>query len=144
MTQRIKGQEVSVFVAGPDGDEDSFENIGDLEISVNLEILEEGYLGQVANEYDDIFNGVTGKISAHLSRSAYFRFQQKVQDRAQRRTPADEKFNIGARLSFPNGETARVTIEDVKFGPLPLTVGGRKEYVDVPIDFASSKIRRVF
>ncbi len=142
--QRIKGQEVSIFVSGPDGDEDALENIGTLEITINLEVLEEGYLGQVSNEFDDIFNGVSGKIDAHLARASYFALQEKIQNRAQRRSPADEKFNIGARLAFPSGESARVTVEDCKFGPLTMTVGGRKEYVDTPIEFSSSTIRRVF
>jgi len=140
---RVKGQESTVAFAGPTGEEQGFANVQSFEAELMMEILQEGYLGSTADEFDDIFNGVSGKCELHVSSKEYFRFTQRVQDRAQRRTAASGKFTVKSTFNFPDGTRARLSFEDVKFEGLPLSVGGRKEYVKASVSWKCSKIRRI-
>ena len=143
MGQRIKGQEVKLSWVSPDGTEEGLEDVVSFEAELMLEILREGFLGESADRRDDIYNGVSGKVELQLESAKYFRFTQRVQDRAERRTPAAGVFNCTASFSFPNGERARITFEDVFFGSLPLRVPERKQYVTASISWECSRIRRV-
>lgn len=143
MAQRIKGQEVRVTVVTPTGTEQSIGGggISSFEIEFQTEILSEGYLGETTERKDDIFRGVSGRMSFHIDRPGYFAFVRQVTDRSQRRSPADARFNVLASLEFPSGETSLVLLEDVFFGPLPVNVGGRDEYVEATVEFECAQGR---
>lgn len=142
MGLRIKGQESSMTLTSPAGNITAFDHIISLSFTMNTEILEEGYLGTTANEFDEIYNGISGDVSAHLSNNEYWNFQEAVQSRAERRTPASGRFDLTTQFTFPTGEIARVTIEDIHFGPIETNVGGREEYVEVSFDFSASRMSR--
>lgn len=144
MAQRIKGQEVSLGFTGPNGSVNVGEAVQSFEAELDIQTLEEGYLGEVANRYDDIFNGVSGTVKVHMESSDWFRFTQAVQDRAQRRTAAGGKFSATATFAFPSGQRFRLTFEDIFFGALPVSSGGRAEYVTATVAWKCSSIRRVF
>lgn len=141
MAQRIKGQEVKIQMVGPSGKEDGIIDVQSFEASFQVERLEENYLGETTTRYDDIFNGVKGKIELHLENQTYFRFMERVQRRAQRRDSADGQFNIMAVLKFPNGQKVRVLLEDVFFGEIPLNVSSRSDYVQTSVDWGCSNGR---
>lgn len=145
MAGRAKGQDVRIVVTSSvAGQEDSITAVQSFEMSWQMEIKSEGYLGETANRKDDILMGIRANAKLHLERAAYFRFVQRVTDRAQRRLPASVKFNILASISFPDGSRARVLIEDCYFGELPLNVGGRDEYVESTIEIEASQARILF
>lgn len=144
MAQRIKGQEVTLSFVGPTGDEDGLQDVVSFEAELDIEILEEGFLGETANRFDDIYNGTTGRMELQIENRDYFRFQQRVQDRAQRRTPAAGKFNAKASFRFPDGTRVRLTFEDIFFGPLPVRVPSRRDYVTATVQWKCTVIRRVF
>lgn len=143
MAQRIKGQEVTLAFTDPDGDVEDFGVIKSFEGEIDIQTLEEGYLGETANQYDDIYNGVSGTCELHMSEVQWFRFSAKVQDRAARRTPAAGKFSVTASFAFPNGQRPRVTFENIFFGPLPFKTPSRADYVTVTLSWKCSEIRRV-
>lgn len=143
MAIRIKGQESSLSFVGPTGDEPGLGNIKSWEAELMLEILQEGYIGETADQFDDIYNGVSGNCELHISSSDYFRFTQRVQDRAQRRTAAAGKFVVKANFDFPDGTRARLNFEDVKFEGLPLTIGSRKDYVKAKVSWKCTTVRRI-
>lgn len=146
MAQRIKGQEVRLTMTSPTGTVDSIGQGGvkSFDIEFKTKILDEGYLGETTNRKDDIFEGVSGRLEAHLDRQAYFQLVQQVIDRAQRRLPADARFNMIATLQFPNGNRPRILIEDVFFGPMPLNAGSRDEFVTVNLEFEAAGGRILF
>lgn len=143
MGLRIKGQETVMTLVGPNGDIGAFDHIQSLDFSLNLDLLEEGYLGQTANEYDEIYNGISGNVTAHLSNNDYWTFQEEVQNRAERRSPAGTQFNLTTQFTFPTGEIARVVIEDIHFGSIDTNVGGRDEYVEVSFEFNATRLQRI-
>jgi hypothetical protein len=139
--QRIKGQEVTVSVQGPDGTEDGLDINASVEFVFDIETLSESYLGETSDRKDELYRGVTGNMEYHMARGSYFDFVQKVVDRARRRSPASEQFNITASLQFPSGERRRIQVQDVFFGQLPLNVGGRQEYVQGTVNWECSEFR---
>jgi hypothetical protein len=143
MAQRIKGQEVVVGFTSPDGDQKGLEDVVSFEAELDIETLQEAYLGKVSDDYDDIFHGVTGQMEIHMRSSQYLAFTQKVQDRAQRRSSADGQFTATATFNFPDGTRARLTFEDLFFGALPIKVSGRAAYVSGTIQWKCSDMRRV-
>ena len=140
---RIKGQEVKISFTNPDASQGGLDNIVSFDSEMDMEILREQFLGQTADEFDDIFKGFTGSVELQLNTPEYFRFQQRVQDRAQRRTPAAGVFNIGASFEFPDGQRFRMTFENVFFGPMPVPVSGRAAYVSTTINWGCKTARRV-
>jgi hypothetical protein len=143
MAQRLKGQETRLVVAGPNGVEDGLVDVQSFEAELDVEILEEAFLGEVANRFDDIFNGVGGNMEVQIESRAFVDFIGRVQDRAQRRLPADTKFVITSAFALPNGVRVRLVFEDVFFGPIPIRTPSRKEYTKMRIEWKCSTLRRV-
>lgn len=140
---RLKGQEVTIGFTTPTGDQEGLEDVVDFEVELDIEILEEGYLGQTAKQYDSIYHGVSGKASFHMAADDYFDLAEKVQNRAERRTPAGGKFTATATLAFPSGRRVRVTFEDIHFGAFPMRFSGRSDYVQASVNWKGERIRRV-
>jgi len=140
---RIKGQEVKVSFVGPLGVEEGLVDIQSFEFEQMTETLQEDYLGQVASQFDDIYSGYSGKAEFHVETSQWLVFQERVRERAQRRTPAEAKFNIVCGFTFPDGRRARMFFEDVFWGALPTSVGSRKDYVSTSVEFKCSNATTV-
>jgi hypothetical protein len=142
VAQRIKRQEVSVLIIVDSVQQDTITDVKSFEVAFQTEVLTEGYLGETTNRKDEIFNGVKGKMTLNFENQAIFTLFQSIIDRAQRRT-AGTQINIKAALNFPNGERPKIFINDVFFGELPMTFGGRSEYGEVTLDFESANARIV-
>ena len=145
MGQRLKGQEVKTGFTNPDGDQPNPMLVNNFEFEVDIEILEEMYLGEVGKRYDDHFNGYSGQIEGHFEDfSEWMRFQQRVEDRATRRTAAAGQFTATASFDLPNGARVRLTFEDIFFGAMPTRSPGQAEYVAATLSWKCSTLRRVF
>jgi hypothetical protein len=134
---RIKGQEVEVSLIVDGTVADTTTDIRSFEFAYKLESKEEGYLGEKTNRYDEIFNGMRGRIEFHYENQDVFDIIKSIVDRAKRRTPGTQ-INIKATLNFPNGDKPRVLISDAFFGEIPLNFGSRGDYGTVGIDFQAS------
>jgi hypothetical protein len=135
--QRVKGQEVEVSLIVDGEIADTTTDVRSFEFAYKLETKEEAYLGEKTNRYDEIFNGMRGRIEFHFENQDVFDIIQSIVDRAKRRTPGTE-INIKATLNFPNGDKPRVLIKDVFFGEIPISFGSRTDYGTVGIDFQAS------
>jgi len=131
--QRIKGQEVEVLIVVDGTDVQSFE------VAAKLEIKEEGYLGEATNRYDEIFNGVRGRMELHIENDDVFDLWASIIDRAKRRTPGTQ-INVKATLNFPNGDRPRVLINDAFFGESALNFASRGDYGTVGLEFQASDV----
>jgi len=132
--QRIKGQEVEVQIIKDGVPQSNVTAVKSLEISFQMEIKSEGYLGETANRKDAIYNGMRGSMTVNFSDSGTLDLTKAIVDKAQRRTPGVQ-FNIKAALNFPNGTRKRVIIPDVEFGEIPLNFGSRSDYGEQKFDF---------
>jgi len=139
MAQRVKGQEVSVVVTSrTKGTEESIGSVSSASIEFKQDILTEGFLGETTDRHDDIFRGTTGKMEIQIESGQVFDFVERVNARARRRGAAqDEVFTVIFTITTPDGESPRIQLSDVKFESIPLTFGGRDEYVKLSLSFAS-------
>lgn len=132
--QRIRGQETEVLLILDGTVLDTITDIRSIEFAFKLEMKEEGYLGELTNRYDEIFNGMRGRIEFHFENDDIFTLITAVLERAKRRTPGT-LVNIKTTLNFPNGDRPRVIIPDVKFGEIPINFASRSDYGTMGLDF---------
>lgn len=140
--QRIKGQEVEVLLLLDGEVQDTITDVRSFEVAPKLETKEEGYLGEKTNRYDEIFNGVRGRLELHFENDDVFDLIFAIIDRATRRTPGIQ-INIKATLSFPNGDRPRVLVSNAFFGEIPINFASRGDYGTVGLDFQSDNIQRI-
>lgn len=136
---RIRGQETIITILR-DGDlQARIDSISDSEISFDLEIQEEGYLGETSNRFDTIFNGMTLRLTGHLTNRQFIDLSNAIVEKAQRRAGASVRFDIATTLVFPGGDLVNIGVPDVQFGAIPLTTGGREEYVNWTLEGKASE-----
>lgn len=140
MSQRLKGQEVSIDLISDGQIQTTLRDVKDMEIAAQLEIKSEGYLGETTNRRDDVFNGAKGSMTVHFENGGPLDFIAKIIDRARRRTPGFA-VNVKATLIFPGGDLRRVLMSDCYFAEFPINAGGRTDYVSIKLDFESQDIR---
>jgi hypothetical protein len=132
-SQRIKGQEVAILITQDSQLQDTLTDIQNFNLEAQFEIKSQGYLGEKTNRKDEIYNGCKFDLELNLHKQDWFTFQNNIKNRAQRITP-DTIFNITGVFSFPNGDTPTVLIPDVHFGPQPLNITSRGDYVKVKLE----------
>ena len=134
--ERIIGEDVT-FGLTYNGALTTLNVVQAMDFSINTKTLEEGYLGESVNRYDDILEGFSGKVTLHLDSEEAFIVSQAIFQRAQARDPSI-KFNITMRATFPNGQTPRVILSDLFFDAIPFNVPKRDEYVNIELSFKCS------
>lgn len=145
MAKRLKGQEISLSMSDDvDGVVEGLDLIQSFEFEFMFDILQEGYLGETEDRFDEIYKGVSGSMTLHLDKGAWFDLTQKVQDRAQRRDGAtDTVFTVTATFEFPDAVERRLVFEDIFFGALPGSFGGRDEYMECTVPWNCSRATRI-
>lgn len=139
-SQRIKGQEVTILVTRDGALEAELTDITQCEFSYQFEKKSDGYLGEKTNRHDEVFMGIDGNLTMHIHDGSVFDFIQAVKDRAQRVTP-DLVFSISGIFQFPNGEVRTLSVDDAKFGAVPISTNSRGDYVEVKFDFSADDAR---
>lgn len=132
---RIKGQETVVSVLRNGATVKQLtQAIKDLNIEFEMEMLQQGYIGQTGDMLDDVYKAAGGDMSLHTGDPATFDFITFLVDRAAKRIPM-QQVNIKSTFNFPDGSRRIITMTDVFFGSLPINVGGRTEYVEQKLTF---------
>lgn len=135
--QRIKGQEISIRIIQNGTVVGSVDSISTFSDEVTLELKEAGYIGEVANRFDEVLNGYGGNFEFNVRTAAWNTFVKAIIDRAQRRTP-DTVFNVIRTDLYPNGDSTIYTYNDVSWGAVPGSVPSRTEYVKQSMSFKCS------
>lgn len=141
-SQRILGQNVSIIIIQDSAPLQDLNCVRSFSWTYELEIKDEGYLGETTNRKDSVFKGVKMDMELHTNNNKVFALIQSAVDKARRRTPGT-RINIKCSLTWPNGDVARVTFPDVEFGDFPISAGSRTDYVTVKLDAACSEARTV-
>lgn len=125
--QRIKGQDVSVLIVEGGRPLTEIRDVQSLDMEFQVEVLNEGYLGETSDRRDDIYRGFSGSINFHFSSPEILKLARRVIERARGREPG-VVINFKATLQFPNGTRTRVLLRDVFFGAIPVSFGDRASY----------------
>lgn len=133
---RVLGQQVSPVLVFPDRTIVEFGPIMSMSLNFVSEMPKQGYLGERADRYDEIYKGIEGKLDAHLDNPKYFDFVAQILLRQQRLKVF--VINLQAPIQFSNGATRRALVPDISVNLGNLDVGGRAEYVKHSLDFGAS------
>ena len=136
--QRVKGQETIITILKDGELQARIDSISDAEVTFDIEILEEGYIGETANRFDSIFNGMTIKISGHMTNKQLITLATAVVQRAQRAGGVN-RIDMAITLIFPGGDLVTISVPDVHFQSIPITDGGREEYVGYSLEAKGSE-----
>ena len=139
MLQRIKGQETTVVFTVGGVPQDSLNFVRSLTITPRFDKLEEGYLGQYNQLFDEIFQGVNFSMELNFGDAGVLDFVMQIKDRAQRRTPG-EKVDVYTTLRFPNGTVTSVTLSDCFFADMPIGFGSRSDYGTFTLEGSCSDV----
>jgi hypothetical protein len=131
---RIKGQEVEIVIVSGSTPLETITDIKSFEMTAQLEILREGYLGETTDRRDEIYKGVKGRMELNFENDDIIALMRQVVDRARRREPG-LKINIKATLVFGNGDRPRINIPNAFFGEIPMNFGSRSDYGSITLDF---------
>ena len=129
VAQRIKGQEVTLSVSIDGQPQLTIDTIQSAEIEWEVELLEEGYLGETSNRVDSVFNLIRVMIEGHINNQSYLELADAIAARARNRTGSPIRFDIVGSFAFPNGQFPSVVIPDVYFDAIPFNIGARNEFV---------------
>lgn len=135
---RLKGQEVEIRIVSGSALVNTIDSIGSFNDNVALEILEDGFIGEPVNRFDEVLNGYRGDFEVQPNTASWYDLVQSIERRAMRQE-LGLVFNIIRTDFFTNGSTAVVTFVDVKWGAVPQSLGGRKEFAKSKFEFACSE-----
>lgn len=140
METRIKGQEVAIRLSVGGDVQNTITAIRDFNVQLDVELTDEGYLGETTNRKDEIFNGISGAFTVDPESQDLILLSDFVKRRAQRRAdaPLSRTINATVRFNFPNGDAPLVLVPDMKFGPMNIQVPDRGSYVSEPFSYATS------
>ena len=132
MAQRIRGSECSLNIVRNNALEAEFTDIQNFNVTFQVEMIQQGYVGETTDRYDEVFKGCKLDFEMHCHSSDFLVFTQALEDRARRKTP-NIVINAVATLFFANGQTPTVTFMDLYFGEVPINIPGKAEYVKVKL-----------
>jgi hypothetical protein len=136
---RLKGQEISIRVLAGNPPEAlaTIDSISEFNDNTSFKLLEDGFLGEVVNRFDEVLDGYGGDFTMQVTNSGWVQFQQAIIDRATRVDPTIV-FNVVRTDLFADGSSLVWVYTDAKWGEMPSKVGGRADFVKVSCNFKCS------
>lgn len=139
---RLRGQEVQIRLTQENVPIATVTAFKEFSHVFKGKVLEEGYLGETTMRYDDISDGQGGSFTVHAESQDVFIMFETIRARQRRQVSVQTtRFNATGRFSFPNGDTPKLFIKDMKFGEIPINVSGRDAFVGASIPYNSEDSR---
>jgi hypothetical protein len=133
---RARGDDLEIRIIVDGVLQSAITAISNFNFEIKTEQKDEGFLGEKTNRHDHIYNGCKFDFELQLPTADMFDLAKKIIDTAKRNTP-DVQFTISGTFFFANNVTKAIVISDAKFGPIPMSTGGRGDYTKVKIDGAA-------
>lgn len=127
--KRLLGQESFINLIRDGSIDKSFKAVVNYEFTDQLEILDEGYVGETTNRKDSIYNGTDFSMEAAMKDEKELELRTALIAKARRQIGAANRIDISFTLAFPNGASRNVTLLDCEFGNIGWSIGGRAEIV---------------
>lgn len=105
------------------------------------EAVKSDYLGQPGPVFDEVNDGVEGKLDFEVDDPAFFGFLTLLIQRKQGIPAAQFFVNINTRFNFRSGVSRFCVVPQVSFGDLPLEVPERKQKVRGSLSFMAQGAR---
>lgn len=137
--QRLKGQDTFCIIEQDGQFKERIDSIVDCEVTLDIAILEEEYLGDGAKRFDTIFEGVTVSLTLHHSNKQGILLGDAAAKRGARQAGGLIQLNVTTMLVFPNGDTITILVPNLSLGSVPITIGGRPDYVTSKLEGKSGE-----
>lgn len=135
---RIRGQEITISILVDGVLQTRIDSIQSCDLEFEMNLMQEGYLGETFDRVDSVYNVISIKLSGHMNSQAYLELCDAIVARAQNRAGAAIQFDIVGSFRFANGDFPSIAIPDVHFDTMPLQIGGRGEHVTFSLDGKAS------
>lgn len=143
---RARGQETTLHLVRGNKLEDAITAIRNSSNQLEFKTIAEGYLGEVTNRHDDIFDGTSGSFEAVPEGREIFVLVDFLMQRSERKlsTPLSQnRVNKMEKFVFPNGDQPKILIPDMKFDPIGINIPARDQYVAVPLSWKADTAKIV-
>lgn len=135
---RIRGEQVQFRMTKGQALIRTMTAVKSLTLTAQIETTSRGYLNETTERKDEIYKGVTLDVAFDVESPDAFDLIRTIVDRAKNRTfSGDVQISCTAVFTFPGGIRRRITIPDVKSGPIPIAVASREEYVGQTLSLAA-------
>jgi hypothetical protein len=138
MKQGIKGQDTVIQVIKGGSVEKSLTSVKDFSIQFDISILSTGYIGETTERKDEVFRGVSGKITVDWTDPNIVDFVDSLVKRARRELPYFS-VNIMSTITDANGDAKRIIIPDAFFENPDANMTGRDAYMETTLTFQASE-----
>jgi hypothetical protein len=136
---RLKGQSVSIRVlsGNPPAPIATIDSISTFNDATALKLLEDGFLGEVTNRFDQVLDGYGGDFEMQTTSSGWVTFLLQKEAKATRADPTIT-FNVVRTDLYDDGTSLIWVYADVSWGECTQKDGGRAEFVKVGCNFKCS------
>ena len=139
--QRLKGQEVYLTIKKDGVPLVQIDTIQSAEIEFEQTLLEEGYLGEVADRVDSVFNLMRVNVEGHTNSQAYLELFDAIVKRSQNAAGGATRIDVVGSFAFDNGDFPTIALLDVYFEGMPMNIGGRAEHVSFTLSGKCSQYK---
>lgn len=141
MGARLMGQETLVTITRNGVLVQALTAIKSASFNFKGEAVKSDYLGQPGPVFDEVNDGVDGKIDFEVDDPAFFELLVLLIERKQGLPAAQFLVNINTRFNFRTGVRRFCVIPQVSFGDIPLEVPERKQKVRGSLSFMAQGAR---
>lgn len=141
MGARLMGQETLVTLTSNGTLVQELTAIKSASFNFKGEAVKSDYLGQPGPVFDEVNDGVDGKLDFEVDDPAFFEFLVRLIQRKQGLPAAQFLVNINTRFNFRNGVRRICVVPQVSFGDVPLEVPERKQKVKGSLSFTAQGAR---
>lgn len=102
--------------------------------TADIETKSDGFLGETANRFAEIFNGHGGDLEFQVNKASWIDLKNAIIAKAKNQTP-DVVFNVVRLDLFSDGSSITHSYMDVHWGAIPTNVPSRGDFVKVKLEF---------
>lgn len=142
---RFIGQDTNLMLVKDGQPLSQITAVASFEFTAQITTLSRGYLGETVERKDEVFKGISGQLELHDSNGEVLKLMFDIMERARSREAPRLIINAKTTIKFPaTGLRGIVTLSDLKFGDLGLSVSGREEYGATRFPFECEEARLVY
>lgn len=127
--KRLKGQECFVNIVQDGAVTDVFRAVASFSFTDQLEVLDDGFIGETTNRKDSVYNGTDFSMEAQFQDESELVLREALINRARRQAGAVTRVDIAFTYVYPTGAARQITLLDCEFGNIEFSTGGRAEMV---------------
>lgn len=135
---RLLGTDISIRLVRDGAPATSINAVGSFNDSVELEMKQDGFLGEPVDRFDTIHHGYKGDLEFQVNRHTWETdFVASIEARARREVFT--VFNVVRTSRYSNGQSSIATYKEVAWGPIPSNLPSRADYLKVKLSFGCSE-----